>query len=298
MTKNGGISESYPKGEQVLEEGTAVPGYTSEVGTRISAAIRAVGGRRNAASIVGVSDDTIDKWKSGGTRPSFFGMKALAEAAGVSMDWLAGLDSGDAGDVEGGPDIVARDANGATHAIEAKDSSGLSGQGDFVLLPRYEVRAAAGGGAVVHSEQVVDYLAFKREWVANHLGRNQAGLVLIEAFGSSMEPKIYHGDLLLVDTSIERIRDQAVYALNIWGELLVKYVSRLPGGGVRVFSENPNYPSQDLSEGDAKQLVVVGQVVWVGGVLRPVVRGGQLTLQHLEALCLQRLAELEDDVAG
>lgn len=266
MTERTGISKSYRKGEQAPEERTAVPGYSPEVGTRISAAIDAVGGRKNAAAIAGVSDDTIDKWKSGGTRPSFFGMKALAEAAGVSMDWLAGLEQGVA-DLTEEPDFVVRDATGATHVIEVKGPEGLAGRGEFVLLPRYEVRAGAGGGQVVHSEQVVDHLAFKRDWVLQRLRRDPADLILIEASGDSMADKIRHGDLLLVDTGVDRIHDHAIYALNIGGELMVKYVQRLVAGGCRIFSENTKYPPEDLTDQKLNELQVVGQVIWAGGVL-------------------------------
>lgn len=42
----------------------------------------------------------------------------------------------------------------------------------FVLVPRYDVAASMGNGAVIHSEQVVDHLAFREAWVRTELGAN------------------------------------------------------------------------------------------------------------------------------
>ena len=137
----------------------------------------------------------------------------------------------------------------------------------FVLLPRYEVRAGAGGGQVVQSEQIVDHLAFKRDWVLQRLRRDPADLILIEASGDSMADKIRHGDLLLVDTGVDRVHDHAIYALNIGGELMVKYVQRLIAGGCQIFSENPKYPPETLTDQKLNELRVVGQAIWAGGVL-------------------------------
>lgn len=137
----------------------------------------------------------------------------------------------------------------------------------FILLPRYEVQAAAGGGAVVHSEQVVDHLAFKRDWIVHRLRRNPTALILIEAIGDSMETTISDGDLLLVDTSEGQLRDNAIYALSMDGALLVKRLQRRMSGAVVVKSDNDRYEPEELTASEAEALRIVGQVVWHGGML-------------------------------
>lgn len=47
----------------------------------------------------------------------------------------------------------------------------------FILVPHYEVQASAGHGSLIHSEQIVDYLAFKADWVRNTLGVAQKDLL-------------------------------------------------------------------------------------------------------------------------
>ena len=138
---------------------------------------------------------------------------------------------------------------------------------DFILLPRYDVKASAGNGALIHSEQIVDYLAFKADWVRDRLARNPEYLLLIEASGDSMHPTIAHGDLLLVDRAIPHLRDSAIYVLEHDGELMVKRVERRLAGGVIVRSDNPRYEPEAFSSDQALNLRIVGQVVWHGGVL-------------------------------
>lgn len=76
-------------GERDNRPGNDVPSFTAELGSRLSSVIDAIGSQKAAASIAGVSDEQLGRWKSGKARPSFFGMQALAQAAGVSLDWLA-----------------------------------------------------------------------------------------------------------------------------------------------------------------------------------------------------------------
>lgn len=61
----------------------------SGIGTRIDAASRKVGTRKNAAIAAGVSDDMLYRYIREQSAPSFEAMVGLAKAAGVSLEWLA-----------------------------------------------------------------------------------------------------------------------------------------------------------------------------------------------------------------
>ncbi|MFM2042080.1 MAG: hypothetical protein RLY86_656 [Pseudomonadota bacterium] len=202
--------------------------------------------QREFAHQMGVGLRTYSTYEAGHRSPSLDSLAPLI-AIGVDLNWVAGGER----------------ASGA--APPAKDGLAAIGP-EFVLLPRYEVRAAAGGGAVVTSEQVVDHLAFKAQWVRRTLRRNPEDLILIEANGDSMEPTIANGDLLLVDISITAFKDFAVYVMSMDGELVVKRIERnFATGGVLISSDNPRYRGQELTASQAQQLRIVGQVVWHGG---------------------------------
>lgn len=69
--------------------GTKVPGWTPEIGDRISWAIDALGGLKRAAEVAGTSDETLAHWRDGRTRPTFFGLLGLATATGRDLNWIA-----------------------------------------------------------------------------------------------------------------------------------------------------------------------------------------------------------------
>ena len=134
---------------------------------------------------------------------------------------------------------------------------------EYIFLPLYDVRAAAGGGALVDTEQLLDVLAFKSTWIRAELRANPANLYLIYVEGESMEPTLRPGDLILVDRS-EAIRD-GIFVLRLDDGLLVKRLQRLPGNQVKVTSDNPAYEPFTIDLGNPLPgLAVVGRVVWSG----------------------------------
>lgn len=135
---------------------------------------------------------------------------------------------------------------------------------DFVLVPKYDVHASAGHGAVVHSEQIVDYLAFKKAWIRSTLDCGEKDLALITVKGDSMEPTLSNDDLILVNLRKNQIIDNAVYVLQYDGSLLVKRIQRLMSGSVIVKGDNPEYRAEELSADQADLLRVFGMVVWYG----------------------------------
>lgn len=195
------------------------------------------------ARSVGVSDNAIYKWMSGRGQPSVANLVALARAARVSVEWLA-----------------------TGHEIAAvKRTTGHSTeQGDYVFVPHYDVKGAAARGGPLRSEQIVDYLAFKTEWVKSRLKTDPRNMLLIEAAGDSMAPTLEDGDLLLVDLGEPRFRQDGVYVLRREHELAVKRVQRRPEGTLTVRSDNPAYESWVVT---SETIHVIGRVIWAAGRL-------------------------------
>ncbi|MDA8428152.1 MAG: helix-turn-helix domain-containing protein [Geobacteraceae bacterium] len=135
---------------------------------------------------------------------------------------------------------------------------------DYVLVPRYDVRASAGGGALVHSEQIVDYLAFRNEWVTHSLGVPKEYLALISVQGDSMEPTLSNNDLILIDRRETSVNDNSIYVLSFDGSLLVKRIQRKLDGSLVVKSDNQIYEPEMVTSDKAGTLIIVGRVVWCG----------------------------------
>lgn len=131
----------------------------------------------------------------------------------------------------------------------------------FSLVPRYAVQAGAGPGMEVHSEQIVDHLAFKTEWLKAAMGLMPEKLALITARGDSMEPAIGDGDLMLLDMRELRTLDPSIYVVRMDQSLVAKRLQLLMDGRVRINSDNPMYGSETVRY---EEIQILGRVVWIG----------------------------------
>lgn len=140
-------------------------------------------------------------------------------------------------------------------------------RGEYVAIPLYNgVRAAAGGGALVEHETPDDALMFKDDWVRIELGVRPSDLYLIRVAGDSMEPTLRSGDVILVNRIATQPDREGIYILRMDGTLLVKRLQALPGGVVRVHSDNASFPAFDVTRMDleSENAAIIGRVVWVG----------------------------------
>ena len=134
---------------------------------------------------------------------------------------------------------------------------------DLVRVPRLEVGASAGPGALAGDERAHGHIGFDPGWL-RRLAADPKRLSLIRVEGDSMAPTLADGDEILVDRgdAAERLRD-GVYVLRIEDALVVKRVARHPSGrSLSVSSDNEAYPS--WPECDPRAVEIVGRVVWVG----------------------------------
>lgn len=226
---------------QVLEE-SAFVAQLDQVSARIRRLVDLFENRDKAAEVAGRSTDALNRWMKGETEPAFSALARMAHRKGVSLEWLA---SG-SGEMSRS-DFVPEDG--------------------YVFIPRYEVRASAGTGQIVESENLKGFLAFQSDWIRSRLRRNPANLVVLEAYGDSMRPTIKDGDIMLVDTSEDRVRGPAIYVVRAGNEAIVKRVELKIDGSLLVKSDNPAYEAMTLRGDEAKELRIIGKVVWTGGVV-------------------------------
>ena len=185
------------------------------------------------------------RYESGDRKPDPDFIVALCQAYNVSADWL----------------LLEK---GSMHQDDSVTVDTSTTDDDYVHIPRYEVAASAGGGAIVNSEQIVDYLSFRADWVRSALGVAVGDLALISVIGDSMEPSLSEGDVVLLDMTTRSVLDGSIYALQLNGGLLVKRIQRMLDGSLIVKSDNARYDTETVSEENAERLKIIGRVVWVG----------------------------------
>ncbi|MFZ2948804.1 MAG: S24 family peptidase [Desulfuromonadaceae bacterium] len=180
----------------------------------------------------------------------------IAQGYDASTDWLA---TGE-GETKRGK-VVYPLAEG----LKTTDFGGELGQG-FVQIPLYDVHAAAGAGAIVEHENIIDFLYFKSEWVRFSLNASPQDLYLIHVEGESMEPTLRPGDVILVDhRTADTLPRDGIYVLRMDDTLLVKRLQRLPGNIIKVTSDNSAYDPFTISLGDPMAgVAIIGRVVWCG----------------------------------
>lgn len=217
--------------------------------------------QKEMAGLVGVGLRTWQQYEEGVHDPSWKVVIKLSEL-GFNTDWLA-TGEGKMWREGFGPEIdrmvAAAERIDALHEmIHGKTRPAEEG---YVQIPRYEIAASAGGGAVVQSEQIVDYLTFKAEWLRMSLGLSPAQAAVISVIGDSMEPYLSDGDLILVDTSVTRIENDSIYVIQSGDSLLVKRIQKKLDGTVIVKSDNERY-EPEIFRGESTELLrVVGRLV-------------------------------------
>lgn len=88
------------------------------------------------------------------------------------------------------------------------------------------------------------------------------------ANGDSMGKVVPDGASVGIDKGVTQIIDGEIYAIDHGGMLKVKYLYRLPKGGVRIRSElSEEYPDEDLTADEAQlDLRIIGFVFWISAM--------------------------------
>ena len=138
----------------------------------------------------------------------------------------------------------------------------------LVPVPRLDIGASAGPGALDGNEDRLGRIGFDPAWLRRLGVGSSAALSLVRVEGDSMAPTLADGDEILVDSGDDarRLRD-GIYVLRIEDALVVKRIAVNPAGGtVSVRSDNSAYPG--WPDCDPEALGIVGRVVWVGRAVR------------------------------
>jgi phage repressor protein C with HTH and peptisase S24 domain/DNA-binding XRE family transcriptional regulator len=194
----------------------------------------------------------VSGWETGRHLPSFEQMVMISKETGYQLPQNQDMDRGP--------------PTGGMAPILAWEHPDDLPPGEFVMIPRLSVQLSAGNG---HEQIGIEFSkgmpqAFRAEWIREQkLKPNK--LAAMTADGESMEPTIFHGDSLLVDTSQDTVMDGKVYALWYDGGERVKRLFRLPGGGLRIQSDNPRHHTIELQPEHVELVRVIGRVVHRSG---------------------------------
>lgn len=148
--------------------------------------------------------------------------------------------------------------------LSGTDSGQVDRDSSMIRVPRIDVGASAGHGAIAESESATSHIAFDPRWLRQLCQGGAGELSFIRVQGDSMAPTLADGDEILVDQSdaAERLRD-GIYVLRRDDALMVKRLAINPSNRrITIRSDNASY--QDWPDCDPATLDIIGRVVWAG----------------------------------
>ena len=211
-------------------------------------------------------------------------LKAAREAEGLAQEELAakaGVAQSTIGNIEAGerkrpstlPQIAAALGRRAEYLRTGRgpefDSSttayakeiDLANHPDITEVPRVKFSLSAGvsGFAIETEEGNGKPVYFRQDWFATHGYRPEA-LFAVRVHGSSMEPTLWDGDLVVINTDSIQPRDGVAFALNYEGELVIKRLKRDAGEWLATSdsADHRRFAAKRCTE----DVMIIGEVVY------------------------------------
>jgi len=134
-----------------------------------------------------------------------------------------------------------------------------------INLPFFEVSASAGSGLLAEVEERPKTISFEPNWLRNEVGVCPTNVFLMLVDGDSMQPTLKNGSMIMVNKDVDNLSD-GIYVMRYDNNLLVKRLQMLPGGIIRVKSDNSMYDPWEITKSqlDGEELALIGRVVWTG----------------------------------
>lgn len=204
--------------------------------------------RKELAKLAGVTASSITLIEAGKRFFSKNSVNKIAAALGCNEE-----------------DLFTKDA-----VIEKRDSR------DLILVKKYDVFASAGDGIEVLSEEIEGEIALKRDFLKKICSADEKNLVFINVKGDSMYPTFKDGDMILIDKTRSDSSTGGIFVLKMGNVLKVKRIFFDHfAKKIRICSDNKVeingerlYPDYEINLADAKEVNILGKVVWAGWSLK------------------------------
>ena len=221
-----------------------------DVSKRLSEAFEVKGlTLQRVSDATGINYRTIQRYVTGERGPSAKFLAALYDHFDISLTWVL---TGEYDQL----DIVRE----STHDSRTAPENIADKSGEFVAIPRFDIAASAGHGALAETEIGTGHYAFNQVWL-NRRGLSPSNLAVIAVRGDSMEPELYDQDLILLDRSQKYPRDGDMYVVRYFDELFVKRVQKALGRRYELLSSNRYYKPIEVVPDEATDLEFIGKVV-------------------------------------
>lgn len=229
------------------------------IGSRIREARRkAKLTQKELAHRVGMSQGALSLLESGDSQSSTL-LPSMAAALGVSALWL---ETGK-GQVNASPDHSPMTVERALELLPGAMRVRAVGPDDpsmtQIRLVNFKVQAGITGYKLEPAYEDEGTQSVPTKWLLNE-GLSKDAVVAIPVKGESMEPALYEGDIIVVNTRDTRLVDGSVYAINYEGEVVVKRMLR-DAGQWWLSSDNADQRKYHRKRCEGCECIVIGKVI-------------------------------------
>lgn len=118
---------------------------------------------------------------------------------------------------------------------------------DLIPVPLYEdLQASAGSENGICKSNESSGLTISKKLIFDKCGYIPENLCAVYVSGDSMEPTLFHGDMVIIDLSHKSLIS-GIYAVQFNEQLFIKRLSPLPEYKLKVISDNRNYENFEVS---------------------------------------------------
>jgi len=212
------------------------------------------------ANRIGIHKNTLIKYMRGESSPQSDTLEKIVAMFKVNPTWLL---TG-----EGEPFEKPKKQPG--HVAESEIEYLIE---EHTMIPLLDTEVAADVVGTWPTEKIVDYYPFKRVWLRKISGSSEEKpkrFVLLRCRGDSMSPTINNGEVMLVDTNLNRrieIEDNAIYIVRREDDTIaVKRVVQKGPNVLLCLSDNINYKPFTIKIESEKTIqdYIIGRVLWIG----------------------------------
>ncbi|MFU2132737.1 LexA family transcriptional regulator [Gallibacterium anatis] len=193
------------------------------------------------ARAVGVAQATLARWVKGEADPSRTNLISIAQAANVSLEWLA----------------IGTELTDKQQDAEKTEINLLSD--DYYIADYRNIFVSAGFGRINDEERNPDYTRIEADWVKER-GFRTDELAMFRVRGDSMYPTLKDNEDIVVNMTHKRLQEGKIFVINHQGAMWVKKI-QFDFNGVKLISDNTMYQPIALTWDEANSLIVIGQVV-------------------------------------
>lgn len=191
------------------------------------------------ARALGISPQSVQQWEKGVSAPKIDRLSAVASVLGIPVEALTGNTA-------------------AATVLKTTRLNTFGRTDDFVSIPHLE-------SALIGAEapRTVEQIELKTQWLQQYVTCTAfTNLRALTALDNSMSPTFKQGDILLVDTGVNRVSTDAIYVLENEDRIFVKRVQRDFEGGLIIISDNKDYEKIVVHKNNSHLFSVVGRVTF------------------------------------